>query len=131
MAPRGIVAGATASGFGLQLAAAGVQGADKILPIVYVVIFGTVGAYGLTGLPVARRLGVAGSAGTLVLIVGGHEAARALATAFKRAGVGVRLWAEPAAHDAARSGRPRGGPRPAAARLPESGDRARGGHGWP
>src|SRR5262249_52692909 len=42
MAPRGIVAGATASAFGPSLASKGVAGADKILPIVFVAIFGTV-----------------------------------------------------------------------------------------
>jgi NhaP-type Na+/H+ or K+/H+ antiporter len=103
MAPRGIVAGATASAFGLQLASAGVQGATKILPIVFVVIFGTVVVYGLTGVPVARRLGVAGAEGTLVLIIGGHDAARAVGAALKRAGVGVRLWAGLATQEAARS----------------------------
>ena len=72
MAPRGIVAGATASAFGLQLADAGIAGASRILPIVFIVIFGTVAIYGLSGTLVARRLGLAGSEGTLVLIVGGH-----------------------------------------------------------
>jgi NhaP-type Na+/H+ or K+/H+ antiporter len=103
MAPRGIVAGSTASAFGLQLASAGVDGASKILPIVFVVIFGTVVVYGLTGTLVARRLGVAGADGTLVLIVGGHRLARALGVALKRAGVGVRLWAGPQEREAARS----------------------------
>jgi hypothetical protein len=102
MAPRGIVAGATASAFGLQLASAGVHGANKILPIVFVAIFGTVVIYGLTGTLVARRLGVAGANGTLVLIVGGHELARAIGSALKRAGVGVRLWAGPSTQAAAR-----------------------------
>jgi NhaP-type Na+/H+ or K+/H+ antiporter len=103
MAPRGIVAGATASAFGLQLEGAGVQGAAKILPIAFVVIFASVVVYGLTGAPVARRLGVAGARGTLVLIVGGHEAARAIAGALSRAGVGVRLWAGPQTREAARA----------------------------
>ena len=102
MAPRGIVAGATASAFGLELAAAHVQGANKILPIVFVVIFGTVVVYGVSGRPVAQRLGVAGQTGTLVLIVGGHEPARAIGAALKNAGVGVRLWAGPSAQQAAR-----------------------------
>ena len=101
MAPRGIVAGATASAFGLQLAGAGVQGADKILPIVFFVIFGTVVVYGLSGPLVARRLGVAGEPGTLVLIVGGDEPARAIGSALKDAGVGVRIWAGPSAQPAA------------------------------
>jgi NhaP-type Na+/H+ or K+/H+ antiporter len=103
MAPRGIVAGATASAFGLQLTGAGVHGANKILPIVFVVIFVTVVVYGLSGARVARWLGVAGDEGTLVLIVGGHQLARAIGGALKRAGIGVRLWAGPHAQPAARS----------------------------
>jgi NhaP-type Na+/H+ or K+/H+ antiporter len=103
MAPRGIVAGATASAFGLQLASAGIHGANKILPIVFVVIFVTVVVYGLSGALVARWLGVAGDEGTLVLIVGGHQLARAIGSALKRAGVGVRLWAGPHTQPAARS----------------------------
>ena len=101
MAPRGIVAGATASAFGLQLEQAKVPGADRILPIVFVVIFGTVVLYGLTAAPVARLLGVAERAGTLVLVVGGNPMARAVAEALKRAGVGVRLWAGGADQQAA------------------------------
>ena len=101
MAPRGIVAGATASAFGLQLASGGIQGAGKILPIVFVAIFGTVVVYGLTGPPLARRLGVAGAEGTLVLIVGGHELALAMGSALREAGVGVRLWAGPSSQPAA------------------------------
>jgi NhaP-type Na+/H+ or K+/H+ antiporter len=93
MAPRGIVAGATASGFGLQLESAGVNGAAKILPIVFVAIFGTVLVYGLTAAPVARLLGVAGKGGTTVLIVGGHPWARAIGETLRSAGLEVRLWA--------------------------------------
>ena len=51
MAPRGIVAASTASAFGLGLAAVGLPGAEQILPIVFVVIFGTVVLYGLTAGP--------------------------------------------------------------------------------
>jgi hypothetical protein len=92
MAPRGIVAGASASAFALQLTQQGVAGADKILPIIFVVIFGTVALYGLTAAPVARRLGVAGSGGRVALIVGGHDWALRIGTALQAAGVGVRLW---------------------------------------
>jgi hypothetical protein len=101
MAPRGIVAGSTASAFGISLANAGIHGAEKILPIVFVAIFGTVVVYGLSAPFVARRLGVAGEQGTLVLIVGGHEAARAVGAALKEAGLGVRLWAGPSTQSAA------------------------------
>ena len=55
MAPRGIVAAATASTFSAGLAAKGVGGASKILPVTFVVIVATVAVYGLTAVPVARR----------------------------------------------------------------------------
>jgi NhaP-type Na+/H+ or K+/H+ antiporter len=92
IAPRGIVAGATASAFGLQLANEGIEGANQILPIVFVAIFVTVVLYGLTAAPLARALALAGEEGALVLLVGGHDWARSLAAALKQAGVRVRLW---------------------------------------
>jgi len=92
MAPRGIIAGATAAAFGPELAAQGVEGADKVLPLVFVAIFGTVIVYGLTAVPVARLLGVAGLGNELVLVVGGHRWAREIASALKRSGVAVRMW---------------------------------------
>jgi NhaP-type Na+/H+ or K+/H+ antiporter len=92
LAPRGIVAAATASSFGPALAKSGVSGANKILPVAFMAIFGTVAIYGLSIVPVARRLGVAGTAAVVVLVVGGHNWARSIAAALKSAGVGVRLW---------------------------------------
>lgn len=96
MAPRGIVAGATASAFGVQLTQDGIGGAERILPIVFVAIFGTVIIYGLTAPLAARMLGVAGKERGLVLLVGGHPWARDLAAALKRSGVAVRMWVGPA-----------------------------------
>jgi len=58
MAPRDIVAAATASTFGAALAAHHIDGASKILPVTFLVIFATVALYGLTAEPVARHLGV-------------------------------------------------------------------------
>jgi hypothetical protein len=101
MAPRGIVAGATASAFGPELAENGVAGADKVLPIVFVAIFGTVVVYGLTATPVARILGVAGAGRRLVLVVSGHPWAREIAAALKRSGVAVRMWVGPLDHQTA------------------------------
>jgi NhaP-type Na+/H+ or K+/H+ antiporter len=101
IAPRGIVAGATASAFGPELAQKGVAGADKILPIVFVAIFGTVVVYGLTATPVARILGVAGAGRRLVLIVSGHPWAREIGAALKQAGVAVRMWVGPPDHQTA------------------------------
>jgi NhaP-type Na+/H+ or K+/H+ antiporter len=101
MAPRGIVAGATASAFGPELAQRGIAGAGKVLPIVFVAIFGTVLVYGLTAAPIARRLGVTGLGTRLLLIVGGHRWAREIAVALERSGVAVRMWVGPAEQQAA------------------------------
>jgi NhaP-type Na+/H+ or K+/H+ antiporter len=101
MAPRGIVAGASASAFGLALEQRGVAGAEVILPVVFVVIFATVVLYGLTAMPVARRLGVAGAEGVVALVVGGHGWALEVARALRRAGAGVRVWTGDAAEQAA------------------------------
>jgi NhaP-type Na+/H+ or K+/H+ antiporter len=101
MAPRGIVAGATASAFGPELAQKGVPGADKVLPIVFVAIFGTVVVYGLSATPVARMLGVAGAGRKLVLIISGHQWAREIGAALTRSGVAVRMWVGALDHQAA------------------------------
>jgi NhaP-type Na+/H+ or K+/H+ antiporter len=101
MAPRGIVAGATASAFGPELAQKGVAGADKVLPIVFVAIFGTVLVYGLSATWVARALGLAGMGRRLMLIVGGHPWAREIAATLRRCGVAVRMWVGPLDQQAA------------------------------
>ena len=71
MAPRGIVAAATASTFGAGLAAKGIGGAAKILPVTFLVIVATVTLYGLTAALAARRLGVSRPGRTRPLLVGG------------------------------------------------------------
>jgi NhaP-type Na+/H+ or K+/H+ antiporter len=63
IAPRGIVAAATATTFGAALARRGVPGAEHIVPVTFIVVAVTVTLYGLTSAPVARRLGVATSPG--------------------------------------------------------------------
>jgi len=54
MAPRGIIAAATASTFAPALSAQHVGGAQKILPVTFLVIVLTVTLYSLTAVPVAR-----------------------------------------------------------------------------
>jgi NhaP-type Na+/H+ or K+/H+ antiporter len=93
MAPRGIVAAATASTFAAGLVASGIGGAQKILPVTFVVIVATVTWYGLTAAPVARRLGVAGSARTRPLLVGGEPWVVDLGRALQSAGLEVLMWA--------------------------------------
>ena len=93
MAPRGIVAAATASTFGATLAAHHVGGASKILPVTFLVIVATVALYGLTAVPVARRLGVTRPARTRPLLIGGDPWIIDLARALRTAGLDVLMWA--------------------------------------
>jgi NhaP-type Na+/H+ or K+/H+ antiporter len=93
MAPRGIVAAATASTFGTGLAAHHVGGAAKILPVTFLVIVATVAVYGLTAVPVARRLGVTRPARTRPLLVGGDPWVIDLAATLRSAGLDVVMWA--------------------------------------
>ena len=62
MDPRGIVAASTAATFSGPLVAAGIDGADTLLPATFVVIVATVGIYGLTATPLARILGLSETA---------------------------------------------------------------------
>jgi hypothetical protein len=93
MAPRGIVAAATASTFSAQLVAKHIGGASKILPVTFLVIVATVALYGLTAVPVARRVGVTRPARTRPLLVGGEAWVIDLAHALRSAGLEVLLWA--------------------------------------
>src|SRR5215468_9175918 len=93
MAPRGIVAAATASTFGATLAAHHVGGAAKILPVAFLVIVATVSIYGLTAVPVARRLGVTRPARTRPLLIGNDPWVIDLARALRTAGLDVLMWA--------------------------------------
>lgn len=94
MAPRGIVAAATASAFSPALVQAGVPGAADILPVTFLVIAATVTIYALTAPPVARRLGVTLPSRSRPFIVGGREWVVDLARILQGAGVTVVMWAE-------------------------------------
>ena len=91
MAPRGIVAAATSSVFALALSEAGVVGGDQLAPLTFVVIIGTGIVYGLSAGPVARRLGVAGSAPQGVALVGSQPWVVSLGEELVRVGVPVLL----------------------------------------
>ena len=93
MAPRGIVAAATASTFSAGLVSAGVGGASKILPVTFLVIVATVTLYGVTAGPVARRLGVTRPDRTRPLLVGGEAWVIDLACGLRSAGLDVLMWA--------------------------------------
>jgi NhaP-type Na+/H+ or K+/H+ antiporter len=93
MAPRGIVAAATASTFGATLAAHHVGGAAKILPVTFLVIVATVALYGLTAVPVARRLGVTRPARSRPLLIGSAPWVIDLAHALSTAHIEALMWA--------------------------------------
>lgn len=98
MAPRGIVAAAVASVFAMHLSQAGVEEAREIVPLIFLVIVGTVLLYGLTAKMVAQRLGLAERNPQGALFLGAHKVARTLAHALRKRGVPVLLldrnWGE-------------------------------------
>ena len=89
IAPRGIVAASVSSLFAARLTAEGVEGAEVLVPLVFLVIVGTVLLNSLTALPLARWLGVAEPDPQGFLILGAHQFAREVALYLKKAGFDV------------------------------------------
>ena len=91
MAPRGIVAAAVASVFALQLSQAGVADAERIVPVIFLVIIATVAIYGLTSKPLAKRLGLSKGTPQGVIFVGAHDWSRKMARSLHEAGIEILL----------------------------------------
>ena len=89
IAPRGIVAAASAGIFGPALVAAGYPDAERLTPIVFLVIVVTVLAHGLTLGRLAQRLGLAAKTENGLLIVGASRWSLALAKALRKLSVDV------------------------------------------
>ena len=89
IAPRGIVAAASAGIFGPALVAAGYPDAEQLTPIVFLVILVTVLAHGLTLGRLAQRLGLAAKTENGLLIVGASSWSMALALALRKLGIDV------------------------------------------
>ncbi|MGK0275035.1 MAG: NhaP-type Na+/H+ or K+/H+ antiporter [Ilumatobacter sp.] len=87
MAPRGIVAAAVSAIFAIRMEAEGIADADKIVPIVFLVIIGTIVVYGFFSGPAARLLGLAEAQATGVLIAGAHATSRGIALQLKEHGI--------------------------------------------
>ncbi|HVU12598.1 MAG TPA: sodium:proton antiporter [Phototrophicaceae bacterium] len=85
MAPRGIVAAATASIFALRLEAIHHPQADLLIPTIFAVIVVTCAVYGLSSLPLARWLRLSQANPQGVLIVGAHDWARQMAEVLRDA----------------------------------------------
>ncbi len=91
MAPRGIVAAAVSAIFALRLEEEGVADADKIVPIVFLAIIGTIVVYGFAAGPIARLLGLADAQADGVVIAGAHPVGRGLAKELKGRGIRTLL----------------------------------------
>lgn len=91
IAPRGIVAAAVSSLFASKLVAAGFEGADTLVPLVFLVIASTVLLGSLTAKPVAQALGVAEPDPQGFLILGAHGMARRVGKFLESEGLPVLL----------------------------------------
>jgi len=91
MAPRGIVAAAVASIFGLYLSEQGFPQAEMLAPITFFVVAGTVAIYSLTAGPLARYLHLASRKQRGFLIAGAHPWARKIASIIRDQGLPVLL----------------------------------------
>ena len=91
MAPRGIVAAAVSSLFAIKLENLGVEGAGLIVPLVFLIIIGTVVIQSLTAGPWARFLGVNAGKSQGLLIFGAASFSRELAKVLKSKNITVTL----------------------------------------
>lgn len=97
IAPRGIVAAAVSSVFALELVRHAdfppevLASAEKLAPVTFLVIVGTVAVYGLTAGPLARLLGIAEANPQGVLFAGSGPLVREIAAAVKAEGFHVLL----------------------------------------
>jgi CPA1 family monovalent cation:H+ antiporter len=89
IAPRGIVAAATASIFGPALVQSGFPEGEILLPLVFLVILVTVVIHGVTLAPLARGLGLAAKEENGLLIVGATDWTRSLANELGKLDIDV------------------------------------------
>jgi len=91
MAPRGIVAAAVSAIFAIRMEEENIADADQIVPIVFLVIIGTIVVYGFFSGPAARWLGLAEAQVDGVLIAGAHASSRGIALQLKEHGIKTLL----------------------------------------
>lgn len=82
VAPRGIVAAAVSSLFAIKLTFLEVEGANLLVPLIFMVIIGTVVLQSATARPIAAWLGVAEPSPRGFLIVGANDVARKIGKAI-------------------------------------------------
>lgn len=86
LAPRGIVAAAVAALVAIRLSETGLQQAERLVPLTFFVIIGTVVIYSIVTAPLARLLAVSEPEPRGFLIVGSNSIARAIAKALTEVG---------------------------------------------
>lgn len=91
IAPRGIVAAAVSALFALKLEGMDLAGSEKLVPLTFMLIIGTVVLQSATARLLAQRLGVAQPSDHGVLIVGATPAARAIGRALHQQKVAVLI----------------------------------------
>ncbi len=91
IAPRGIVAAAVTSLFASKLAESGYSGAAELVPLVFIVIVGTVALNSVTAKPVAQLLGIAEPDPQGFLIIGANPMSRRIGAFLKQEGFAVTL----------------------------------------
>ncbi len=91
IAPRGIVAAAVGSVFALSMMEANIEGANKLVPLIFTVIIVTVVLQSLTAVPVAKLLGMRQPSPSTILVIGANHVARAIAKGLSEQGVPVHL----------------------------------------
>lgn len=89
--PRGIVAAGIASLFGLKLAKNGVQDAEFITPLVFMIVLGTVILNATTARYIAKLLGVFLKKANGILIVGASKSSRLIGNYLQKNGRRVVL----------------------------------------
>lgn len=91
ISPRGIVAAAVSALFALRLEEQGIDGAQELVALTFIMIIGTVLIQSATAGRVARRLNVMEPEAKGVLIVGSSELPRRLAIALKKLEIPVTV----------------------------------------
>lgn len=89
--PRGIVAAGIASLFGSKLLKEGVEGAEYITPLVFMIVLGTVLLNATTARLFAKMVGVFLKSSDAILIVGASSPARLIATYLRDKGKRIVL----------------------------------------
>jgi len=89
--PRGIVAAGIASLFGLKLSSQGVEGAEYITPLVFMIVLGTVLLNATTARGIAKLIGVFLKHSEGILVIGASPVSRLIGTYLKKSGRHVVL----------------------------------------